>query len=436
MDTGRYPLRPITRRRALAGALLFPAVASSLLACAGNAAPSPTSAPATPPPPAAPVSTNTPAPSATPAPTSTAAGTPTARATRADGSRVPSTLLDMPSPDSAVQVFLWGNPNTDRDLKLAKDAGFGWVKQSIEWRYVEPHVKGKLELDEPDRVVKAVNAAGLKLIARVDNQPVWARAAQDFPVIAPPDKLRDFGDYVGALATRYRGKIHGYEIWNEPNLAREWGNKPPDPKGYVELLKVAYKAIKAADPEAIVISGGLAPTTASGDIAMPDADFLKAMYAAGLKGSVDMVGVHAAGYKAPPETSPADIAKNPAYNHGEGAAGRIYGFRHVEDLREIMVSNGDAGTRIAITEMGWTADPRPDSPYKWHSVTEAEKGDYLARAFKFAKANWSPWIGVSTVIYISAPHWTEKDEMYYWCITGPDGSVRPSYLALQKALKP
>lgn len=432
-------MRPITRRRALAGALLFPAVAASALACGSSAAPSSTPVPATPVPPTkTPAPTNTPAPSATPAPTSTptVVSTPTARATRADGSRVPSNLLDMRSPDAAVQVFLWGSPNVERDLKLAKDCGFNWVKQSFEWRYIEPHEKGKLDLNEPDRLVKAVGASGLKLIARVDNQPVWARAAKDFPVVAPPDKLSDFGDFVGALAARYRGRIHAYEIWNEPNLAREWGNKAPDPKGYVEMLKVAYKAIKAADPEAIVISGGLSPTTASGAIAMPDVDFLKAMYGAGLKGSVDMLGVHAAGFKAPPETSPADIAKNPAYNHGEGAAGRIYGFRHVEDLREVMLANGDGGTRVAITEMGWTADPRPDSPYKWHAVTEAEKGDYIGRAYRFAKANWSPWIGVSSVIYVSAPHWTEKDEQYYWSITGPDGSVRPSYTAVQKALKP
>ena len=56
----------------------------------------------------------------------------------------------------------------------------------------------------------------------------------------------------------------------------------------------------------------MAPTTASGAIAMPDVDFLKGMYQAGLKGNYDLLGVHGAGYKAPPETSPDDIAKNAA----------------------------------------------------------------------------------------------------------------------------
>ena len=50
----------------------------------------------------------------------------------------------------------------------------------------------------------------------------------------PPDNLSDFGDFVYALVSRYKtgspqGRVHAIEIWNEPNLAREWGNKPPNP---------------------------------------------------------------------------------------------------------------------------------------------------------------------------------------------------------------
>ena len=342
----------------------------------------------------------------------------------------------MSSPDYATQVFLWGNAATERDLKLAKDAGFRWVKQSFEWRYIEPHVKGKFDWDEPDRVVAAVNAAGLKLIARVDNQPVWARADKVFPSIGPPDKLGDFTDFVAALATRYKGRIHAYQIWNEPNLAIEWGNKPPDARAYLAMLKEAYRTIKAIDPDAVVISAGLAPTTASGAIATPDVEYLKQMYQAGLKGNADMVGVHAAGYKAPPDLSPDEVGGDPRYNHNEPGAGRIYCFRHVEDLRAVMIANGDGDRRVAILEMGWTSDPRPNSPYKWHSVTEQEKADYLVRAFQFAKRNWQPWIGVMTVIYIASPFWNKDEhEQYHWSITNPDGTVRPAYEALKRMPK-
>src|SRR4051812_48181808 len=64
------------------------------------------------------------------------------------------------SPSPAVHVFLWGNSETtDRDLNAAKDAGFTWVKQRFEWRFIEKSRKNSFEWQEPDRIVNAVNQA-------------------------------------------------------------------------------------------------------------------------------------------------------------------------------------------------------------------------------------------------------------------------------------
>ncbi|MCL5962070.1 MAG: cellulase family glycosylhydrolase [Chloroflexi bacterium] len=342
----------------------------------------------------------------------------------------------MGSPDYGVHVFLWGNaPTTERDLKLVKDAGFNWVKQRFEWRYIEGNARGKYDWGEPDRIVEAISKAGLKTIARIDNQPKWARSDKVFPQDGPPDNIEDFANFISALVGRYKGRIQAYEIWNEPNLAREWGNKQPNAAEYVNMLKAAYKAAKRADPDALIISAGLSPTTASGAIATPDAEYLQQMYAAGAKDYFDLLGIHAAGYKAPPEMSPDEIAQDPKYNHGEPGAGRIYGFRHAEDLRDIMVKNGDADKQVAVLEFGWTSDDRPDSPYAWHAVSEQEKADYLVRAFKFAKERWYPWMGVMSAIYVPEPRWTKNDEQYYWSITNPDGSTRPAYEALKSLMK-
>src|SRR5205085_861643 len=131
----------------------------------------------------------------------------------------------------AIHVFLWGYPQTtDRDLKLAKDAGFTWVKQRFEWRNIEKSKKGAFEWYEAERIVDAVNKAGLGLIVRLDNQPEWARRDKIFPKNGPPDKMDDWKDFVEAVATHFKGKIAAYEIWNEPNLAREWGDVKPDAK--------------------------------------------------------------------------------------------------------------------------------------------------------------------------------------------------------------
>ena len=75
---------------------------------------------------------------------------------------------------------------------------------------------------------------------------------------APPDDLDAFGDFVEMVVRRYKGRIHYYQIWNEPNIYPEWGEQPVDAAEYVELLKVAYTRAKAVDPEVVIIAGALA----------------------------------------------------------------------------------------------------------------------------------------------------------------------------------
>ncbi len=322
-----------------------------------------------------------------------------------------------------VQVHLWGYPDTsERDLRLARDAGFTWVKQLFPWAYVEGDLQGQFEWEEPDRIVEAVNRAGLKLIARLDMQPAWARSDRVFPVVGPPDRVADWGDFVYAVTRRYKGRIAAYEVWNEPNLAREWGGRPPSAAEYVRLLQVAHQAVKLGDPDALVITGGLSPTTDLSAGARADVVYLQEMYAAGAKGNFDLLGVHAAGFKAPPETDPADVARDPTLSNQDPSPEelrRVYAFRHVEDLRRVMEQNGDGDRRIAILETGWTSDPRPESPYRWHSVTEQEKADYLVRAVQYARDHWRPWLGPVIVWTLADPAWGANQEQVYWAITNP-----------------
>ena len=73
------------------------------------------------------------------------------------------------------------------------------------------------------------------------------------------------GYFVGddfAFVGRYAGFpfVKYFSVWNEPNLNYEWGNFDPDPARYGAMLKAAYPSIKAADPAAVVVTGGLSPT--------------------------------------------------------------------------------------------------------------------------------------------------------------------------------
>ncbi|HMQ52794.1 MAG TPA: beta-galactosidase [Anaerolineae bacterium] len=348
--------------------------------------------------------------------------------------------VTMNSPDYGMQVFLfWRDEIADRDLKLVEDAGFTWVKQEFAWREIEPVNKGDFDWSRTDRIMDQIDAHGLKVIIRLGVQPQWAGGG--FPEIGPPNNLQDFADYAAAVATRYKGRIDAYQIWNEPNLAREWGNRPPNAAEYTEMLRVTSQAIKAVDPFPIIISAGLAPTTRNDDVARPDIYYIQEMYDAGAAAYFDALGAHGAGYNSPPETDPAEIARTPGLanpgdfeNNVPEELRRVYGFRHVEDVRAVMVRNGDSAKQIVLLEFGWTIDPRPDSPYKWHAVTAEEQADYFVRAYQYAKQNWRPWIGIMSLIYVADPQWTLEDEQTYWSIiypTYPELTAAPAYYGLK-----
>jgi len=339
--------------------------------------------------------------------------------------------LRMNSPEYAMQAFLWYRPEVaSRDMGMIKDAGFVWVKQGIGWRDVEGAAKGHYDWSRVDWIVAECNKLGLDLLVRIDHQPQWAGG--NFPTNGPPDNYADLGDFLYAMASRYKGRIRAYEVWNEPNLAREWAGRPPNAAQYVALLREAYRRIKQADANAMVVSAGLTPTGTYSSIATPDDVYLEQMYQAmggNSDGYFDVLGVHAAGYKAPPELSPDEAASNSDYG-----GGRWFCFRRVEDLRRIMERYGDADKQIAVLEFGWTSDPiRPE--YAWHRVDEETKGDYFVRAYQWAKEHWSPWIGVMSLIYIADPDWNAQDhEQYWWAISEPgypDFRPRPAYLKLK-----
>lgn len=341
-------------------------------------------------------------------------------------------LLRTNSPDYAIQTFLWWHLDAaERDLDLVKDMGFGWVKQGFAWRDIEGYKGAPYDWYRADYVVNLAEQRGLKIIARLDRQPFWAQADGGIKPLAngPPADYGDFGRFCHDIAERYRGRIAAYQVWNEPNLSREWNDLPPNAGEYVKLLKACYEAIKSADPAAIVISAPLAPTGTDLPVAIPDEVYFQQMYDAGAKPYFDLLGVNAPGYLAAPEADPAQVAANEALG-----GHRWNSFRHVEDIRAIMVRNGDADKQIAVMETGWTTDPiHPD--YAWFAVTEQQQAEYLVAAYQWAKDNWRPWIGIMTTIYIADPEWTPEAEQYWWAITlpgYPETKVRPAFWALKE----
>jgi polysaccharide biosynthesis protein PslG len=353
-----------------------------------------------------------PTPTVTLAPTLTPRPAPTA-------TPIPAAHLDY-----GVHMFIANQPaTTERDLRMAVDGGFHWQKSLFEWRQIEGAAKGQFDWTEADRVVRASNAAGLKIIARLDFEPMWSRA--DHAHNGPPDKYQDYWDFVWAFVTRYRsgsaiGRVHAIEVWNEPNLDREWGNQTINADSaadYVRLLDGAYQAAHAADPDVVVISAGLSPSGVTDGHSADDVQYLKWMYAAGLVGKYDVLGLHANTQAPDPAAALGTLKLFPDAS---------FYFRRVEQLRQVMVDSGDAAKQVWLTEWGWTADTVHPA-YAWFAVSEDKKASNIIAAFLYARDHWGPWIGVMCVWTLPDPSWDTSREEYWWAIADPDGAPREAY---------
>jgi hypothetical protein len=338
------------------------------------------------------------------------------------------------SPGYGFEAYLWWKPEiATRDLGLIREAGFKWVKQTFAWRDIEVE-KGKYDWSRADDTVFLAGHFGLKLLIRLDRDPWWDRSYPDGKGIAsgPPKDLSNFTNFCGVIGARYQGKVAAYQVWNEPNLAREWGGRAPNAAEYVEMLKGCYIAIKSADPNALVISAGLAPTGNGLPAAIPHTEYLTAMYQAGAAPYFDLLGVHAPGFKASPEMSPDEVARTP-----DLGGQRFFAFRHVEDLRAIMERAGDGAKQVAILEFGWTTDPM-HKEYAWFAVDERTKADYMVHAYQWAKQHWQPWIGPMIALSLPQFDWTPDNEQYWWSVIDPsypNTVTRPAYEALKKMAK-
>lgn len=242
--------------------------------------------------------------------------------------------------------------------------------------------------------------------------------------------VQAWGDYVESIVRRYRGRVDAYQIANEPNLARMWHKpKHADPAEYVAFLREAYLRAKAADPNCIIVSAGLAVNGGMGDLAMDDVQFLRGMYAAGARAYFDVLGSHPYGFAYAPE----DNTSNP-----------IHCFRRVEEHRAVMVQHGDGVKPIWLTEFGWIIKP-PAWCYEydgwdgrwWQAVSAQTQAQYLVRAYRFARMNW-PWMGVMFVWnmdYNLVP-WNEYcDQKGWFAILNHDGNPRPAYVELARMVQ-
>jgi WD40 repeat protein len=342
-----------------------------------------------------------------------------------------SSLTVMPDEglvQAAPALKLPANPNFANGVNLAdlataylvNDLGFDWAKGYVNWETVEPE-SGKYRWVDPDNIVKAFGDQQAKILMRIHGTPPWARPA-DTSLTHPPKATADFAKFMTALATRYKGKVAAYEIWNEPNLDYEWGYQRPDPTAYTQLLKAAYTAIKQVDPNVLVISGGLATTGQGSPTAYGDLDYLQAMYEARAKGYFDALGSHPYAYgRSPDETDQWGLS-----------------FDRVVAQHQVMQANDDGDTPIWITEIGWVLQNSWDlDEHEATGVSQEQQAKYLAQAYAKAQQEW-PFVKAIFLFNLDfsvAPWYPAAEPMRWYAILNPDRTPRPAYTALRQMMR-
>ncbi|MGD8622928.1 MAG: beta-galactosidase [Anaerolineae bacterium] len=318
----------------------------------------------------------------------------------------------------AREVEQWKQART---LEMAREAGIVWIKQQFSWEEIEPQRKGEYDWAKYDRIVDLAGQHGMEIIARLDRPPDWTRQDNRFKT-RPPDDLADYGDFVGAFVSRYRGRVGFIQIWNEPNLSAEWGFERVDAVAYTRLLEVAYRRAKEADPGVVVLSAPLAITLEDASMRGNHNDlvFLEQMYQAGAGDFFDVLSANAFGLDRPPEEPPAPDVLN---------------FRRVELQREIMERYGDEDKAIWINEYGWNAAPDtfPRTLLTWERVTPAQQADYTVRGIAWGRSHW-PWLGVVNIWYFRQVGDVPPDRpAYYFALVDPEFNPSPAYEALRRA---
>lgn len=329
------------------------------------------------------------------------------------------------APDAAARSFgpdFWGvstpfladgTPPDARERHLARihRMGAGAARIAFSWAEVEPMPPRRAYRGYNWRGLdnRIANLAGhrLRAYAVLNDAPHWARepGARYF---GPPREqyISHFAGFAAEAALRYGPggtfwaehpnlpymPVTNWEIWNEPNHPFFWGERKPSPRRYAAMLSAAASMIRAAQPEANIVFGGLSGTG-------KPVKYLRRVMAAQphLTGQLDHVGFHP---------------------YGRNAAA---GLRRINRFRAALDANGLGGVWIEITEDGMTT--RHDARRKRYLKA-------MARLVVHPRMRISRYI-VHTWV---TPERKKREPEHWYGIAKRNGSLKPSGKALRRAI--
>jgi polysaccharide biosynthesis protein PslG len=246
----------------------------------------------------------------------------------------------------------------------------GTVRVPIEWSRVEPQ-PGDYDLSGFDEVVGRAADEGIRVLPFVYGSPDWLTGNPARPPLGPRG-VSAWASLLRHLVRRYEAggafwagrerevPIRSWQIWNEPNYLLFWRPRPA-PRAYGRLLMQSARVIRAVDPDAQILSAGVAPVEAG----ITPWAFLRRMYRVrGVARSFDVLALHPYAPYVP------------------------WVEKEIRFVRAVMVEAGDGAKPMQLTEVGVASDGEFRNPYD--KGPDGQAG-FLAKALKLALANRKRW---------------------------------------------
>lgn len=297
-----------------------------------------------------------------------------------------------PTPFSVQMHSLTGNfENHKKSVDLISALGIKQVRDELFWHLVEQK-KGEYKI--PEGPLKNLNYSVEKGLDTLIILNYGNKLYEDGAAPSQDESRKAFAKYAYTMAKELRGKVHFFEIWNEPNTDGFWRPRA-NPKDYALLLKEVYPAIKAGNPDAQVLGISLAGA---------EDEFMYDVFKAGGYDYMDIVSIHP--YCTPKSPEAAQI------------------FDKMKSHYEKFKKFGKQKP-IWVTEVGWPTN-------SGGGVSEEKQADVVARQYLLTAA--SDFLS-TTFIYWFGPDgpdatWAEDR----FGIIHQDYSPKPAYTAVKNLI--
>lgn len=270
-------------------------------------------------------------------------------------------------------------------MDFAGPVGVGWIKLQADWGALEPQA-GQLgpNFSTFTAALHDAKSRGYRVLISVAKAPVWTRAGST-TMDGPPDDPADLAAFLTLLLDAAGKDIDAIEIWNEPNVRREWETAALafNGDGYMQLFAAAHAAVRAYSARITIITAGLAPAASAAD-SINDRAYLRQMYAAGLRDYDDVsIGVHPYSWSNAPDERCCDQAGG-----GWDDRAQFFMLDTLASYRAIMRANRHTGRKLWATEFGWStwSDLPASAPEAWMTRLSADQqAEYILNAFRIAQ---------------------------------------------------